>query len=597
VTPEAQSFSAVQLWAAFKRRWLPALALAVAIVTGSILAAIFWPASYSATGTILIEQQELPIDLVRSTVSTYATQRIQIISQRVMTTEELMGIIQRYNLYPELRKSKPREEIIATMRRAVNLQMISADVIDPRSGSPTKATIAFSITYSNRSPQLAAEVANELVSLYLQQNIEAREKSSRDAVTFISGESARLDADINQIQGELAAFKSKHANELPELSQLNLTGVNQMQDQLLETDARLQSISQQLLFLDSQLAQINPTAQVYTSSGERVQSPADLLKSLRSQYARDSALYTPNHPDVIRLKRQIANLEASVDADKSGATLNDYRRQLEDTKTQLADALHRYSPDYPDVVQLQRLVDSLQAQVDAQSLKASKDPKSSAPDADTEEARVNADNPAYVQLRAQRQGLTIDRKNLEERRVALQEKQNEYQQRLARTPAVEREYTEILRRLNSAQAQYGQLRAKQMEADVAENLETERKGEHFTLIEPPIAPEEPTSPNRGLIILFGLVAALGSALGVVILLETLDGSIRGRQQLQALISVPPLAVIPIMLTHDDLVLRRRHRLYALYSVFGCCAIAVIAVHFLYRPLDVIWAVALRHLGG
>ena len=606
VTPEPQSFRAGQLWVALRRRWVPALVLSIVIIASSIAAAVLWPASYSATGTILIEQQELPVDLVRSTVSTYATQRIQITAQRVMTTENLMGIIQRYDLYADMRRRQPREAIIATMRRAVNLQMISADVIDPRSGSPTKATIAFSITYSNRSPQLAAEVANELVSLYLQQNIEAREKSSHDAVTFIKGESSRLDAEINQLQSELATFKGKHANELPELSQLNLTGVNQMQDQLLETDSRLQSISQQLLFLDSQLAQINPTAQVYTSNGERVQSPADLLKTLRSQYAHDSALYTPSHPDVVRLKRQIASLEASVDADKPGATLNDYRRQLEDARTQLADALHRYSPDHPDVMRLQRLVDSLQKQVDAQSLKTAKDAKSSAPaaadsadvaDTDVEEAQGNADNPAYVQLRSQRSSLSIERKSLEQKRAELQDKQNEYQQRLARTPGVEREYTEILRRLASAQAQYAQLRGKQMEADVAENLETERKGEHFTLIEPPIAPEEPTSPNRGLIIALGLVAGIGSALGVVMLLETLDGSIRGRQQLQSLVSVPPLAVIPIMLTQGDLALRRRHRLYAMFSAFGCCVLAVLAVHLFYRPLDVIWAVAMRHLGG
>src|SRR5215469_3924870 len=175
---------------AIRRRRRPLLLVIAAVLLLAILTAIFWPPRYSATGTILIEQQELPSELVRSTVSSYASQRVQVISQRVMTTENLMNIIQRYNLYPDLRRRRPREEVVRQMRRDTQLQMISADVIDPRDGRPTKATIAFSITYSSPSAELASKVANELVSLYLQQNIETRQQSSRDAAVFLTGESA-----------------------------------------------------------------------------------------------------------------------------------------------------------------------------------------------------------------------------------------------------------------------------------------------------------------------------------------------------------------------------------------------------------------------
>src|SRR5215469_10685661 len=131
---------------AIRRRRRQLLLVCSVVLLLTALAAFFWPPRYSATGIILIEQQELPSELVRSTVSSYASQRVQVISQRVMTTENLMNIIQRYNLYPDMRKRRPREEVVRQMRRDTQLQMISADVIDPRDGRPTKATIAFSIT-------------------------------------------------------------------------------------------------------------------------------------------------------------------------------------------------------------------------------------------------------------------------------------------------------------------------------------------------------------------------------------------------------------------------------------------------------------------
>ena len=585
-----QSFDLSQVWSAVRRRALPALVTFCAVAAGAIAAAFVWPPTYSSSGTILIEQQELPSDLVRSTVSTYASQRIQQIAQRVMTTENLMGIIQRYNLYPDLRKSKPREEVVATMRKATDLQMISADVIDPRNGQPTKATIAFSLTYSNRTPQLAAQVANELVSLYMQQNIEARQKSTKDAVAFLQSESSRLSQDIDAQQAKIAAFKRKNENDLPELSQLNLTDLNQTQNQILETDTQIQSLEQQLIFLDSQLAQINPTAQVYDSTGQRVQSPEDLLKSLRSQYARDSALYASDFPDVVREKREIAALEKSMHGEKSENVANDYRRQLEDAQTRLADAKHRYAADHPDVIRLQKLVDSLQKSVQ----EAGKAAGSSAATSDA--ANLGADNPTYVQLRTQREADINQKKALEDKRVVLQARYDDYERRLARTPAVEREYTEMLRDLSSAQNQYTQIRQKQMEADVADNLETERKGERFALIEPPLVAEEPTSPNRPLIVMFGFIAAFALGLGAVLLLESVDGSVRNRQDLQRLVSVPPLAIIPVMLTSVDHAARRRRRWYALGGTATTLVFAVIAVHLFYRPLDVLWAIALRHLG-
>ncbi|HKD53177.1 MAG TPA: Wzz/FepE/Etk N-terminal domain-containing protein [Steroidobacteraceae bacterium] len=581
-----------------RRRRRPLLLVIAAVLLLAALAAIFWPPRYSATGVILIEQQELPNELVRSTVSSYASQRVQIISQRVMTTENLMNIIQRYNLYASMRRRKPREEVIKKMRADTTLQMISADVIDPRDGRPTKATIAFSITYNSPSAELASKVANELVSLYLQQNIESRQQSSRDAAVFLAGESARLDTEIKQLQAKIAEFKEKHAAELPELTQFNEQRMVRLEEDIRDTDVQLRSLDQQITYLDAQLAQISPTAQVYASTGERVQSPADRLKYVRTEYARALAMYSPSHPDVRRLKREMEGLEAAatVDAEVAKAEANDDRRQLEDAQTQLASARERYSPDHPDVVRLQRLVESLRGRVSPQPAAEPGSVAAAAGEPLDKPLNAGADNPPYIQIQAQREATINQIHALHRKRDELGTTLASLEKHLASTPAVERDYNAMLRDLDSAQMEYRQDRLKQMEAQTAENLETERKGERFTLIEPPFTPEEPSSPNRPLVMIFGLMFALASGFGTVAVLENTDASVRGRRDLEGLLTAPPLATIPHMLTAGDRARLRRRRLQTLVGSAASVVVALVLIHMFYRPLDVLWAVALRRMG-
>src|SRR6202453_3025867 len=145
----------------------------------AILLGAFLPATYQAAATILIEQQEIPQELVRSVITSYADERIQVISQRVMTTQNLLSLIERYDLYPDVRQKEPREVLLKDMRDDIGMKMISADVIDPRSGRPQQATIAFSVSYQNHSPDLALKVANELATLYLNENLTQRTQTAQ----------------------------------------------------------------------------------------------------------------------------------------------------------------------------------------------------------------------------------------------------------------------------------------------------------------------------------------------------------------------------------------------------------------------------------
>jgi polysaccharide biosynthesis transport protein len=598
MTETEEQDSSPSPWLVIRRRRRPLLLVVVGVLLLSVLAALFWPPRYTATGTILIEQQELPSELVRSTVSSYASQRVQVISQRVMTTENLMGIIQRYGLYPKLRRSRSREEVIKEMRHDTRLEMISADVIDPRDGHPTKATIAFSISYTSPSAELASKVANELVSLYLQQNIETRQQSSRDAAVFLTGESARLDKEIRSLRAKIADFKEKHAEELPELTQFNEQKATHTEEEIRDTDSQLRSLEQQVTYLDAQLAQINPTAQIYTSTGERVQSPADRLKFVRSEYARLLAVYSPDHPDVKRLKREMEGLEAGATADPNTARdeANDDRRQLEDARTALASARQRYSPDHPDVVRLERLVASLEARASAEPGPPPAANGASPDDPADKLPNPTADNPPYIEVQAQREAAVNQIRALHKKRDELEAALTGLERHLAGTPVVERDYDAMLRDLDSAQVEYRQVRQKQNDAETAENLETERKGERFTLIEPPFTPEEPASPNRPLIMIFGVMFALAAGFGTMAVLESTDASVRGRQDLRALLAAAPLATIPHMLTAVERLRLRRWRRNALLGGVASAIAALMLIHVLYRPLDVLWVVALRRMG-
>ena len=170
--PEEGLDLAAQLEAVRRRMW-PMLIAFVIVLAAAAAAALFWPPTYRSMGTILIEQQEVPLDFVRSTVTSYADERVQVISQRVMTSSNLLEIIEKHKLYANDRESMTREALIERMREDIKLQMISANVLDPRGGAK-KATIAFSVGFENESPDVAARVANEVVSLYLKENIEYR---------------------------------------------------------------------------------------------------------------------------------------------------------------------------------------------------------------------------------------------------------------------------------------------------------------------------------------------------------------------------------------------------------------------------------------
>lgn len=564
-----------------KRRLNYLLIPAAVIIVLSLLLAVLLPPVYKSSSTILIEEQEIPPELVKSTVTTFADQRIQMISQRIMTRTNLMDIIGKFDLYADDRKTKTQEVILEKMRSSIKVETINADVIDPRNGQPTKATIAFTLSFDHKSPAIAQKVANELTTLFLNENIKNRTESAESTTLFLSEEARRLKDKIQQIQSNLAAFKEKNLDQLPQISQLNQQELTSLSNQLISLDSQERSLQERRFYLEGQLAQIDPNAMATGSDGSRVMDMKDRLKLLKSQYPSAQASYSATHPDVIKIKREIESLEKEIG---TNTNLNDLNAELTTKKADLASLKKQYSDKHPDVLKLQKQIEILQ-----QTMVQAKNN-------DSIKSGVEADNPAYITLKTQLESLLADFKSLDYIRNQTKSKIASLRESLRQAPLVEKEYMDLIQDLDNTNLRYREVSAREMEAQISQQLEMEHKGERFALIDPALEPEKPVSPNRIAILFLGFVFAVAAGVGSIALAEMMDSSIYSEKALISILGQSPLAVIPYLESKDEYETRKRKQTLFLFSLAGAFVIAVVGFHFIVMPLDVFWYKLLRLLG-
>lgn len=558
-----------------KRQFLLPAAITLGLM---LLVAILWPASYRSTATILIEEQEIPQELVRSTITGFANQQIQVITQRIMTLANIMSIVEKYGLLDETElKRTPRTEIAEKFQKKVKLDLVSAEVMDPRFGQPREATIAFTLAFDHRDPGVAQKVANELVNLYLNENLKTRTEKTATTTGFLKNEADALHTRIRELEQQIASFKEVNEGALPELYQYNLNVIERSHTELQDTRARIGELDKRRLELQANLAQLSPYAPTELPTGEKVLNDHDRLKALESDFRAKSALYSDQHPDVVRLRREIASLKQTLGV---GTDTESQAKQLKLEQEKLAQLRQTYAADHPLVAQQQRIVEALAAQRPT-SITSS-------------DAR--ADNPAYVLLDTQLKATDAEMKVLATRAADLQQKIARFESNLSKAPDVEQKYSELTRDLQTTTAKYQEITAKQMQASLAQNLETERKGERFNLIEPPIRPEEPQSPNRIAILLIGCLLALVVGGASVAVAEMLDEGIRGESDLTTLIGMSPLATIPYIEIATEQTPPQNRLYIALGSAALAFAVLLLVIHLAYKPLDVLWFIALRKLG-
>jgi len=547
------------------------------VLVVAILIAFLWPASYESSSTILIEDQQIPPEFVRSTVTGFAEQRIQSLTQQILSRVKLWEIIQQFNLYPKQREKLTREEILEKMRKNIKLETISAEVGDPskrRRPGQTSVTIAFSIIYQGESPATVQRVTGTLASLYLEQNLKTREAQAQSTTKFLEAELKELQERIRTLGGRITEFKEKHDGLLPEQQRFNQEQVGRLDLELKQLENNARNAEERKAYLEGQLATVSPDATFTGSAGERiVMSPTDRLKALEVSLADLRAKFAPDHPDIRKALREIDELK-KLTGSTSGSVVA-RRKKLAQLKNELAEKQGKYSDQHPEVKKLKSEIANLEQL-------PSKPAASHSP--------TEAENPVYISLTSQAKAAEMDISAFRNQQRELQNKIKMYRQRLEDAPKVEQGYMALMRDYQNAHAKHQEVMNKILEARISEGMEEHQKGEKFTLIDPASYPESPVSPKRWLIFLAGVICSMGAGVGTVALAEHLDHSVHNSDELVRLTGLPVLGSIIRIQTREDIIRKSRKRKLIWAVSCGSLIMALILFHFLYMDL---WILAAR----
>lgn len=560
---------------ALKRRFRLIAFVSLSILLIGLVVALLLPSVFRSEAVILIEQQEIPVELVRSTVTSFADQRIQVISQRVMSSTNLTRVMDEFGLYEDLRDRQTREAILNRMRDNIKLDMISADVVDPRSGKPREATIAFRLSFEDHSSQKAQSVANELVTLFLNENMKSRTDTAMETTSFLNSEAEILRKQVLELEEKIAQFKDANSENRPELESLTRDLMNRTELHLAEVDRRIHEFVQQNIYLKAELARHHPRL---SDSGPGATSAIEQLRATEAALASANASYGGTHPDVIRLTKQAEGLRVTVEPEEARAL---YEQQLVTARANLQAAIESYTPEHPDVIKARNSVAVLE------------DKLATIPTVVTD---ATPNNPAYLALAARLNAADAELESLYRKRDELTAKLDNFAQNLRLIPDAEAKYRALTRDHENAIAKYQEISAKQMEARVSQNLESERKAEKFTLIEPPLLPEKPFKPNRLAIVLLSFMIGLIGGAGSASLAEVLDDRIRSRDDIKAIFDAPPLAHIPYIEGDDEAKGWSKSNVPLAFAAFFVISIGLFAFHRLFMPLDVFWFALMRKIG-
>lgn len=564
-----------EYWALFRREKWRALGVGCAIMAAGVAALAVWPPTYRSTATILIEEADIPPELVMSTVSAFASERIQAIQQRVITTANLIGIINKFNLYADQRESVPMTQVAEEMQPNITLSILSADAA-AKGGRDTRAAIAFTLSFDAESALVSQQVTSELSSLFLSESQRDRDQRATGTASFLESESDRLHSEVEVLESRLETFRTENAGYLPEDRPVNQQLLDRADSQLLDLTREIQTLRDRQGIIRAQLAKTS--AQLPAASAGPSLSPADQLALLEAKRTELSARYGAQHPDVLAIDRQISALKSQTGV--TGINTSALKLQVQTLQDDLQNAKQRYGAKHPDTLKLER------------ELKAAQDQLAAAPPVVSQ----SASNPDYVQLQVELASLNaeIDAALVQQR--ATEEKKTQMEERILKSPTIERDYVALKRDYDTAVAKYLDLRSKTAEAEITQNLETKRMGETLTLIEPPTAPLAPIKPNRLAILAVAALAAVAGGIATGVLHDAADGRIHGWRQLAGICGQTPFAVVPLIQTANDRHRRRQAMLLQLLLLLLLCAAVLAYVNAAVVPLDVVWADMAGRLG-
>jgi protein tyrosine kinase modulator len=489
-------------WAmVFRRRWW---LMGPLFVCGFVAFGVarFWPEQYRSEALILVEQQKVPELYVTPNVVTDLQDRLQTMTQQILSRTRLQKLIEQSNLYPDVRQRMNIDEIVDKMRADIRIELVQA----PRRQDELTA---FRIYFLYGSAKVAQQITNELTSLFIDENLEARGQQSVSTTTFLENQLEQARQDLAQQEQSLREYKIRFIGELPEQKQTMLQMLGSLQSQLDANTAAIEQAEQQRIYLESMRTEYQAMQESHGgANGNAVPSPiavADAaIRDLQKQLTDLEAKYTSRHPDVDKVRDQIAGWEQS-------------RKLLEQ------------NPD-------------------------------SAPSAEASAVTIpSTETPAVAEVESRLKATQAEIENYQSEAKHLRERMADLQSRLNLTPLREQQLAEVNRNYENSRQNYQSLLQKKLQSELATNLEKRQQGEQFRIIDPPNLPLKPTEPNRLEILTIGWALGLCLGLGVTALLETTDETVHNERNLLESVQVPVLVHVPLLKSHRERVYTRLYQ--------------------------------------
>lgn len=549
-----------------RRRKKIALTIFFVILFISVVVALLLPPIYQSSATIMIEGQQIPEEYVKSTITTYAKDRLEFITQQLITNSRLKEIIKELNLYPNLTDKDELKKVIEEIKEGIQIQPISY-----KEGNKT-FTVAFTLACEGKDPETVHKIAEALTNMYLEEEMKAREQLVTVTTDFLEKELETFKKQVQFHEKQISHYKAKHVGEMPENLPMNINNYHRLERELENINDRVRSLEERKIYLRGQLANIEPLKPVQTQQGKIISNPKERLKGLRLDLIHMQSRLSELHPDVRKLKAEIKKLEAQVgETDEAVEKV----KLLSQKKAQLAELRGRFSPQHPDIKTLTKEIGILSKQVD--ELLTEKNIM--------EISEEQPDNPAYINIMSQIMAADVEIKSQREKEKRIQQELEELQTILSNAPMIEKEYKELTLDYTNAKAKYNEILNKLLSAQVAQQMEYQQKGEKFTLLQPPGLPSEPYKPNRLIIMLLGIVLAGGTAILVAAVQEGMDHSLKNVDELTDLTGVPVLSSISMVVTREERQAKRRKRTAYALGTAGILLIAFVFINSFGITLD------------
>jgi polysaccharide chain length determinant protein (PEP-CTERM system associated) len=474
-----------------RRKWYIIVPLVASILI-SFGVCKYLPKVYRATTLILVQPQSVPESYVRPTITDTVINRLNTIGQEIMSRTRLEKVIEEFNLYKDLRKKVPMEEAVETMRKAI--------VVKVQEEKKERTRNSFTISFEGEEPKTVMMVTNKLASLFIEENLKVRELQAGGTSDFISKELLTMEDRLKRKEQEIRVYKERNMGQLPQQLDANLRILEQLQQQLRTASEKIRAAEDRTFIFQGQLEQLKkleprgdsfPNQEALNTSRIR-EDPVTQLNALKRELASMQTRLKETHPDVIDLKKKIAMLESQVE----GKSKSPQEEEKITTKNLPPPRL----------------------------------------DPDTERF--------YRQLTEQYNSALLEAKRLKEEEKALKEQMNLYQRRIEDTPKREQELVLLTRDYDLLKTHYQSLLDKNMQSQMAENLERKQKGEQFKILDPAVLPETPIKPDQNKIMLIGGLLGIVLGIGLTWVRESSDQSFRTVSDLEEYLGIPVLATIP-----------------------------------------------------